>query len=477
MKFSEAFGLGRPQGALDFVDVSTAYDTKVFVDPYAIEIKQNALAAECSDYIRSYFGEVLDSLREGDTARAQHLTEHLSEPQDTFIGVSQFKPQGRGVGREQADHLLRALKRSRAFETGLLADLSEAELMVEGIGRDKISDLTTNVIREKLIRYTQQQCELHGIDLGEDEYSSGYMWDPSIGWKQEYVARPIVQGLPVLLIPKHFVRLNLSLNSQEFYNHHMLNFLQAEYLSAGSALVQVFRKSRRKYVTKKSLKERHPLVKDDLVTFIQEHPQIFETYKNLKGAEGALRDDQIDPDFNERRFAESLKVELEATPAGMKSASRYHKLITVILTFLFYPHLIQPVKEKEIHQGRKRLDLAFTNAAEGGVFNSLMSMPQTRAHWIMIECKNYSSDLGNPELDQIAGRFSHVRGWFGIITCRRLSDSELMLERCIDTARDDRGFIIVLEDSDIIAMLDAIVRLRREAVNSLMHAKLAQLGA
>lgn len=478
MKFSKAFKLGKPQGALDFVDVTTARDTRVFLDPYAIEIKQNMLAIECAAYIRSYFNAVLDAVRAGDTRRARHLTEHLSEPKDTFIGVSKGKPRGRGVGREQADDLLRALRRSRAFETGLLADMSEAELMVEGVGRDKVSDLTTNVIREKLIQYTQEQCLLHGIDLGDETFASGAMWDPvSEDWKEEFVSRPIVRGKPVLLIPKHFVRLTLSLNSQEFYNHHMLNFLQAEHLSAGSSLVQVFKKSKQAYVTKKSVRAITPKSKDHVVDFIREHPKVLELYKSLKGAEGALKDRQIDPEFSELRFAESLIPELQAVPKGMKTAGKYHTLMTGILPFLFYPHLIQPVKEREIHEGRKRIDLSFTNAAESGVFQSALTRPQTRAAWVMVECKNYSSDLGNPEIDQIAGRFSPARGKFGIIVCRKLVDRDLMLRRCRDSARDDRGFIVVLEDDDIIEMLTAVVQLNRGRIDAILYSKLAALSA
>src|SRR3712207_8001910 len=45
----------------------------------------------------------------------------------------------------------------------------------------------------------------------------------------------------------------------------------------------------------------------------------------------------------------------------------------------------------------------------------------------------------NPELDQIAGRFSPSRGKFGIITSRNLNNKPLFLERCKDTARDDRS--------------------------------------
>lgn len=476
MQFSRAFNLRKSQGQLDFVDVSTAFDTPVFLDPYAIEIKQNDLAQSCADCIRSYFGEVLDSLRTGDHARAQQLTAHLSEPRDTYIGVSKGVPSGRGVGREQADDILAAMARSRAFTTGILADLSEAELMVEGVGRDKVSDLTTNVIRRHLIEYTQAQCDLHSIELDE-QYPTGPMWDPiALRWVDDYAHRPLVNGEPVLLIPKSFVRRNLSLNSQEFYNHHILNFLRAEHLSANSSLVQVFKKTKQRYVTKKSLKAIQKSDKNSIADFITRHPDVLERYKKIKGASGALRNQDIDPTFREDQFAAELIKQLQAIPPGVRSASEYHSCMTGILTFLFYPSLINPIKEKEIHKGKKRIDIKFTNAAEGGFFQSLMNLPQTRALSIIVECKNYSSDIANPELDQISGRFSPVRGKFGIITCRALKDRPRMDQRCLDTAKEDRGYVVVLEDAHVIEMLQRVATGRKRFVEQVLRDEFEKLA-
>jgi len=76
--------------------------------------------------------------------------------------------------------------------------------------------------------------------------------------------------------------------------------------------------------------------------------------------------------------------------------------------------------------------------------------PIIAATTIMIECKNYSNDISNPELDQIAGRFSNLRGWFGIIMSRHFDNKDLFVERCKDTAKDGRGIILCLDDADII---------------------------
>jgi hypothetical protein len=68
---------------------------------------------------------------------------------------------------------------------------------------------------------------------------------------------------------------------------------------------------------------------------------------------------------------------------------------------------------------------------------------------VAVECKNYSSDPENPELDQIAGRFSPRCGVLGLLVCRSFDNKALFLQRCRDTAVDNRGFIIPLDDEDL----------------------------
>jgi len=75
--------------------------------------------------------------------------------------------------------------------------------------------------------------------------------------------------------------------------------------------------------------------------------------------------------------------------------------------------------------------------------------------YIPVECKNYSSDINNPELDQMVGRLSPNRGKFGIIVCREIENEDLFLRRCNDSYRDQHGMIIPLVDQDIISILNS----------------------
>jgi hypothetical protein len=470
MNFFSVFGGNLSQAELDFVDVDVTTDNKLYLDPYAIQIRDDEWSASCGDHIRSFFNEVLDALRADNVRRAEHLLGNLHEPNETFLGQSTGLPSGRGVGRGKANDLARALRQSRAFNTGLLSDISEAELFINGVGPDTISDLTTNILRGKLAAYTKDQCDLHGIPM-QRVGSLGPHWSiDRTDWRSAYYDLPIANNMPVLLVPKFSVRRALSLNSQEFWNHHMIAFLRQEYLDSRSALVQTF-KDGTPYVTKKSVKEHHPFIKDELASFVQQHPEVLEAYKRLKGAKGPLRSRDFDDDFDETAFARALIDRLAEVSAGNASASEYHRIAMGICTFLFYPQLICPVKEREIHEGRKRIDIKYTTSGENGFFLRMLQAPQTRAISVMVECKNYSKDVANPEFDQLTSRFGHQRGFFGMMLCRRLDDRDRIVAACRDAANDGRGYMIVLEDADLVRMLELVAAVRRSQINGFLQAR------
>jgi len=473
-RLSTFFALSNAEASLDFVDIDLSKDTPLYLDPYAIQIRHDAWSERCGDHIRSFFNELLDVLRAGDTTRATHLLSHLHEPNETHLGVSSGRPSGRGVGDHKASLLAEALVRSRAFQTGLLTDISEAELFIHGVGRDTISDLTTNIVRGLLAEYTAEQCNLYGIPT-QPVGSIGPVWNAQTGdWEARPLHLPIHGREPVLLVPKFSVRHRLSLDSQEFWNHHMIEFLRQEYLHAGGSLVRTFRDGRR-HVTKKDVQARHPFIKDNLAHFVRDHPEVLRAYKALKGARGPLEFEELEETFDERAFAAALRQQIGMIPEGNAAASRYHSFALGVCTFLFYPGLIYPIKESEIHEGRKRVDIKFTNAAERGFFLRMLQSPQTRAISVMIECKNYGKEINNPELDQLSSRFGHQRGFFGMLLCRHMDDRQLIVARCRDAANDGRSFMIVLEDADLVTLLQFVENARRLEIDELLQRRFDEI--
>jgi hypothetical protein len=338
----------------------------------------------------------------------------------------------------------------------LLRDLEDTVLMVEGIGPDLVSDMTTNIIRQPLIRYTQEQCAQWGIPT-TDGVATGPMWDPATGeWFSEFEVQPVTPAGRLLLIPKILVRQRLTYDADEYYSHYLLPFLEDVEVAAGSSLVRVVKSTGAHRVTKKDLTAKYGRGKRTIVEQTRQHPEVLERYRRAKrerftppmshvdiaGAEGTEL-----PDWD------ALLAAVLNTPPGREHADAYHRAVQALLTALLYPSLVDPKREWEIHDGRKRIDIVYVNAATDGFFDWL-SRHYPAAH-IIVECKNYSRDVANQELDQLAGRFSPSRGRVGLLLSRSFEDKQLFIERCRDTARDDRGFILALDDDDLRELVDA----------------------
>ena len=460
MKISERFTLGKSQYELDFVDIDYDRDTPLFLDPYFLARHDDPWSIDASRAIRSFFEQFVILVRSGKKDEARALFEHLGEPNETCLGMSKGRPRGRGIGDENADDIFDSLLKSRAIETGIVDHLEDTRIFVRNIDKDKVSDMATNILRGHLLEYTRNQCRLLGIPL-QPNAPAGLVWSPKTRCWEPYIGEVlIVDGKRLLLVPKAVVSFSEKYTSKEYHQHFVLNFLQHEHLRMNSALVQrrVLRNgSEKRWVTKKSIEATEaPLTKEFLATFTRSHPDVFKNFRDKTRAKvKRLVNENLTPQRVED-VADHLITSLKNIPPGPENATAYHRLVAGILELIFYPNLFAPQVEREIHDGRKRIDITFDNGAEVGFFHRLHSTHKLPSSYIMVECKNYGRDIANPELDQISGRFSPNRGKVGLVVCRTVEDMELLLNRCADTYRDNRGLILPLVDSDLIAVLELL---------------------
>ena len=134
-----------------------------------------------------------------------------------------------------------------------------------------------------------------------------------------------------------------------------------------------------------------------------------------------------------------------------------------------------PKLETPINDKRKRIDIKYVNSAESGFFRRIYLDSDIQARWIIVECKNYSKIPKNPEVDQLAMRFSPQRGRFGVL-CYRESDARAnVVLRCRDVAKSGHGYIVALSDSEILAMLDRIGQNRRGSIDDYFAARFSEL--
>lgn len=142
-------------------DVSLVNDLPLFVDPFLLFNSENdtyqQLHTEIIDYMRflkevSLVGQVPDPLvREWFT---------FPEVKQNWLGLSKAGNEGRGLGIDFARALYRNLNNVfRDFGEEKITRSSHLEklcLIRNGVGRDNISDFTTNLIKYYLANYTQE---------------------------------------------------------------------------------------------------------------------------------------------------------------------------------------------------------------------------------------------------------------------------------------------------------------------------------
>lgn len=222
MRIGRYFKTGKQQPELDFVDIDTNTDIPLFLDPYFIANRTDQWSVQASNTIRNFFQNLIDKLRANDRS-AFKLLSHLHEPNETCLGLSQGKPKGRGVGRENMLDLYSSLSKSKAVKTGIVSDIEDCHIFVDGFGKDKLSDMTTGILRRHLIEYTQNQAKLNNIPL-KPGVPSGYFWDTSLeSWNNIHTDMLVVNGRKIILVPKGVVSFSFGYTPEKYYNKFVLN--------------------------------------------------------------------------------------------------------------------------------------------------------------------------------------------------------------------------------------------------------------
>lgn len=141
-------------------DVSLVTDLPLFIDPFLLFNSENPLYRELHDGIIRYLIFLKDKASEGhihpDLLRAWYC---FPEVKQTWLGFSLSGNTGSGLGPDFAvalhsnlHHLFRGFGSERITKGSHLEKLC---LIRNGVGRDNISDFTTNLIKGYLCRYTQ----------------------------------------------------------------------------------------------------------------------------------------------------------------------------------------------------------------------------------------------------------------------------------------------------------------------------------
>lgn len=196
----------------DWFDPILFTDTKLFIDPLLISQRVHPKFREADTEINKFFFEAFKIAAQCQRVKSdlkyRTLAKMLIFPEVNELNLGYSKSlRGAGAGKGFAKDIMDGIFNS--IDLGI-TDLNRFEnigLFSEGIGRDRISDISANILKEYFINYTQEVCRKHGIKMIEFpifNYKFNYQ---TLRWDYELVELPEnpYKNEGIILTPKKFI--------------------------------------------------------------------------------------------------------------------------------------------------------------------------------------------------------------------------------------------------------------------------------
>ncbi|WP_159601587.1 hypothetical protein [Agromyces humi] len=225
-------------GPVPFVDVEITADNRLYIDPHAIRLSRSPgpfvnEALECTD---TFLHEVTSCVIDGPAhhPRGEGLLQHFVEPWETRLGMSEQGFHGHGGAETVGSWIWRTLLDDveALVRVGILRQLEDLPLFVDGIDRDITSDLTTRIVFHPLAKFTEAMIDEYPEFTAGSHVVRQYrkqVWNPALReWDEAVVTLPVVDGKPVLLVPREWARSTLLMSAGRFYETSVLSFAQLE---------------------------------------------------------------------------------------------------------------------------------------------------------------------------------------------------------------------------------------------------------
>ena len=166
MKCIEFYEVNRRE-ADDWFDVLLTQDTRLYVDPFRVNVDHDPQWTGAHDHLLKFFGMVLSYVKEagGNTASPAWMkaASLLVFPEPVLSRHVRQLDERLRLRKGLAGNMLIAARTAVARGVDKLDHIETLVLLSGGIGFDRISDMTCNVLKSYFIRYTQEVCKGHNI--------------------------------------------------------------------------------------------------------------------------------------------------------------------------------------------------------------------------------------------------------------------------------------------------------------------------
>jgi hypothetical protein len=227
MLASTHFGLTRTT-ADDWFDPILDADTELFVDPFLIFKEKSGFWKDGHKRLIKHFDVAFLMIAKGNLDPATLLYKKalallvFKEPKELCLGYTSKGTSGLGSGSGYAESIAEAI--TEAIKRGLRhpRHFEELGILNEGIGPDRISDITCTILKTQLVEYTRTVAKRHAIPMSKHRVFAAGLDESRLRWlisEVEVPTNPFTNG-PLLFVPERFLKDLPVLNAEDWWSHY-----------------------------------------------------------------------------------------------------------------------------------------------------------------------------------------------------------------------------------------------------------------
>ena len=438
-RLTDYYGVHQAQAELDFAIPFLSEDIPLYVDPFLLWKSPSFQDKALHGAVLNAFNHLGYLARTGCQEEAVSQLIVSSECDEVGLGHSGTR-RGVRIGRAAAQNIIELFKAVPQYEKSGFTHFEEIQFYVEGISKDRISDITCSFLKSFLVDYTIDQCEALGVPVKEVELP--HLYDLAARkFTRQKVRLPVnpEKDAPILFVPKRWLRFSPWLSFDEYFRDYC--------------------------PVDPTVNPDQQIHRVKVLAYNREHYGAVEAY--IKEKERTFEDCKNDPLFSQIPVSSAKRKFREIKALGSGKAGNadkvYEDASVQLLASLLYPHLDFACEQSRTDSGVLIRDLIFYNNRTHPFLTELFDDYGSKQ--LVFEVKNVAA-IDRDHISQLNRYLSDDLGKFGVFVTR----NELPRARqksLIDLWSGQRRCIVYLTDADLEQMVDVFESKQRLALDVL----------
>jgi hypothetical protein len=437
---TDFYGISSSQAELDFAIPFFEEDIPLYVDPFLLWRSPSQQDQTLHTGLVNSFNYQNWLYRKGRESEAIQNLVSASECDEVGLGVSAMR-KGKRFGEGTAREILDVFRRVPEYGQHGFTHFEEIQLYVDGISRDRVSDIACTFLKSFLIDYTIENCLKLGIPREQVRVSHLYDYKEqrfTFGVAAELPVNPVSKA-PVLFVPKRWLRFVPWINFDDYF---------------GSAC------PKDDVVNRQGSDDRV-----QVLLYNRDNYGMVAEYVKVK--ERTAADCHNDPLFTQipvlsakRKLAEIKRL---VTGKDFNADQQYEGAAAPLLASLLYPHLDFAATQSRSEGGATIRDLVFYNNRSVDFLSEILQ--DYRSRQLVFELKNVRT-IERDHINQLNRYLTNEFGAFGVLLTRNPMP-KAMFRNTIELWSGQRRCIIALTDADLEMMVEVFDSKQRAPIDVL----------